>query len=141
MRWPASPPPLAWLTVERSASRILVNLISKTKLPELPPDYGVDLPEFATDPSPHPQVPRLHVVIQIVGSRGDVQPFIALATALKSTHGHRVRIATHATFKSFVEDSGIEFFDIGGDPMELMAYMVKSEASPTFARREPLTLV
>ncbi|KAJ2978663.1 hypothetical protein NUW58_g7429 [Xylaria curta] len=70
--------------------------------------------------------PRLNVVIQIVGSRGDVQPFIALGQVLKDTYGHRVRVATHATFQKFVEENGLEFFAIGGDPAELMAFMVKN---------------
>jgi hypothetical protein len=66
------------------------------------------------------------VVIQIVGSRGDVQPFVALGQVLRDTYGHRVRLATHPTFRSFVEDNGLEFFSIGGDPAELMAFMVKN---------------
>ncbi|KAI1803598.1 glycosyltransferase family 1 protein [Daldinia bambusicola] len=70
--------------------------------------------------------PRLNVVIQIVGSRGDVQPFVALGKILKDTYGHRVRIATHATFQKFVEENDLEFFNIGGDPAELMAFMVKN---------------
>ncbi|KAI5458067.1 hypothetical protein BGZ63DRAFT_474529 [Mariannaea sp. PMI_226] len=69
--------------------------------------------------------PQLNVVIQIVGSRGDVQPFVALGKVLKDTYGHRVRIATHSTFQKFVEENGLEFFNIGGDPAELMAFMVK----------------
>ncbi|RJE26465.1 hypothetical protein PHISCL_01175 [Aspergillus sclerotialis] len=68
---------------------------------------------------------KLNIVIQIVGSRGDVQPFIALGNALQ-THGHRVRIATHDVFADFVRDSFLEFFPIGGDPAQLMAYMVKN---------------
>lgn len=36
---------------------------------------------------------RLTIVIQVVDSRGDVQPFLALGNALKK-HGHRVRLAT-----------------------------------------------
>ncbi|KAF5009210.1 hypothetical protein FDECE_4575 [Fusarium decemcellulare] len=68
---------------------------------------------------------RLNIVIQIVGSRGDVQPFIALAAELKRW-GHRVRLATHGAFEGFVTSSGIEFFPIGGDPADLMAYMVKN---------------
>lgn len=44
---------------------------------------------------------------------------------LKDSYGHRVRVATHPTFKSFVEENGLEFFSIGGDPAELMAFMVK----------------
>ncbi|KAI1374208.1 glycosyltransferase family 1 protein [Hypoxylon crocopeplum] len=70
--------------------------------------------------------PRLNVVIQIVGSRGDVQPFVALGLVLKNTYGHRVRVATHSTFQKFVEENGLEFFNIGGDPAELMAFMVKN---------------
>lgn len=69
--------------------------------------------------------PPLNIVIQIVGSRGDVQPFLALGLELQK-FGHRVRIATHSPFRTFVESSGLEFFDIGGDPKEMMAYMVKN---------------
>lgn len=68
---------------------------------------------------------KLNVVIHIVGSRGDVQPFVALGNELQRT-GHRVRLATHAVFKQFVQDAGLEFYPIGGDPAELMAYMVKN---------------
>lgn len=68
---------------------------------------------------------HLNIVIQVVGSRGDVQPFIALGNELQQ-HGHRVRIATHNVFEKFVRDSDLEFYPIGGDPSELMAYMVKN---------------
>ncbi|KAL2845103.1 hypothetical protein BJX68DRAFT_277428 [Aspergillus pseudodeflectus] len=68
---------------------------------------------------------RLNVVIHVVGSRGDVQPFIALGQALQK-HGHRVRLATHLVFRDFVKDNGLEFFNIGGDPAELMSFMVKN---------------
>ncbi|KAA8893309.1 hypothetical protein FN846DRAFT_546447 [Sphaerosporella brunnea] len=78
------------------------------------------IPEFARD------VPPLNILIQIIGSRGDVQPFIALGKVLKEQYGHRVRVATHATFKGFVEEHGLEFFCLGGDPSELMAFMVKN---------------
>jgi hypothetical protein len=70
--------------------------------------------------------PPLNVVIHVVGSRGDVQPFVALGRELKNKYGHRVRLATHGTFKKFVEENDLEFFDIGGDPAELMAFMVKN---------------
>lgn len=68
---------------------------------------------------------RLNIVIQVVGSRGDVQPFIALGCALQR-YGHRIRLATHEKFRAFVEDSGLEFYAIGGNPEDLMAYMVKN---------------
>ena len=74
----------------------------------------------------HPAPVHLSIVIQVVGSRGDIQPFVALGKELSSVHNHRVRLATHARFRDFVEDAGLEFFDIGGDPEELMAFMVKN---------------
>lgn len=73
-----------------------------------------------------PPPPPMNVVIQVVGSRGDVQPFVALGKVLKDTYGHRVRLATHPVFHKFVEENGLEFFSIGGDPSELMAFMVKN---------------
>ncbi|KAJ5306895.1 hypothetical protein PENANT_c003G01867 [Penicillium antarcticum] len=68
---------------------------------------------------------QLNIVIQVIGSRGDIQPFVALGKELKE-HGHRVRLATHLAFRDFVLGSGLEFFNIGGDPEELMAFMVKN---------------
>ncbi len=89
----------------------------------LPPAY---IPPSLGGQAGQTPPPRLNVVIQIVGSRGDVQPFVALGKVLKDTYGHRVRLATHTTFQKFVEDNGLEFFNIGGDPAELMAFMVKN---------------
>lgn len=60
---------------------------------------------------------------------GDVQPYIVLGDALKK-HGHRVRIATHETFRQMVKDAGLGFYSIGGDPTELMSYMVRSRSTP-----------
>lgn len=70
---------------------------------------------------------KLNIVIIIIGSRGDIQPFIRIGKILQNDYGHRVRMATHPAFKDFVEkDSGLEFFSIGGNPAELMAFMVKN---------------
>ena len=50
------------------------------------------------------------------------------ASAKRLRHdGHRVRIATHGKFRTFVKEHELEFFDIGGDPEDLMSYMVRSE--------------
>ncbi|PYH78799.1 UDP-Glycosyltransferase/glycogen phosphorylase [Aspergillus uvarum CBS 121591] len=68
---------------------------------------------------------RLNVVMHVVGSRGDVQPFIALGQELQK-HGHRVRLATHLVFRDFVRAHDLEFFNIGGDPAQLMSFMVKN---------------
>ncbi|KAI0891895.1 glycosyltransferase family 1 protein [Annulohypoxylon nitens] len=78
-----------------------------------------------TGPPDAPCKLTLNIVIQVVGSRGDIQPFIALGNELQR-YGHRVRLATHDIFESFVTTSNLEFYPIGGDPTELMAYMVKN---------------
>ena len=75
-----------------------------------------------TGPTPV-HVPALSIAILIVGSRGDVQPFLPIAQRL-ARDGHRVRLATHAVFRDFVESHGIEFYPLAGDPQELMEYMV-----------------
>ncbi|KJX94185.1 hypothetical protein TI39_contig4211g00019 [Zymoseptoria brevis] len=70
--------------------------------------------------------PTLNAVIQVVGSRGDVQPFIALGKVLKEKYGHRVRLATHPCFRTFVVENGLDFFSIGDDPSRLMAFMAEN---------------
>ena len=75
----------------------------------------------------HELTPRLNIVIMVIGSRGDAQPFLKIGKVLNEKYGHRVRIATHPTFRQFVEkNSGLEFFSVGGDPSELMSFMVKN---------------
>ncbi|KAH6643326.1 glycosyltransferase family 28 domain-containing protein [Truncatella angustata] len=89
-------------------------------IPALPPSKH----DFQVAPSDEKCL-ALNIVIQVVGSRGDVQPFIAYGIALQR-QGHRVRLATHNIFENFVKDAGLEFYAIGGDPLDLMAYMVKN---------------
>ena len=67
----------------------------------------------------------LHFTCLTIGSRGDVQPYIALAKGLIA-EGHRVRIATHGEFKEWIESHGIEFGYVGGDPAELMRICVEN---------------
>ncbi|XP_068664035.1 sterol 3-beta-glucosyltransferase UGT80A2-like isoform X2 [Aristolochia californica] len=63
-------------------------------------------------------IPPLQIVMLIVGTRGDVQPFIAIGKRLQD-YGHRVRLATHSNFKEFVLTAGLEFYPLGGDPKVL----------------------
>ncbi|KAI5400143.1 hypothetical protein KIW84_065174 [Lathyrus oleraceus] len=87
-------------------------------------------------------VPRLQIVILVVGTRGDVQPFVAIAKRLQAClsisfqfiliymrkeYGHRVRIATHANFKTFVRSAGVNFHPLGGDPRVLAGYMARNK--------------
>lgn len=107
-----------------SDGRVAVNLDSKfaraiTRFIDVPDDL------LHAEPPPNyseqkPWLLPMNIVIQIVGSRGDIQPFVALGNELQKS-GHRVRIATHNVFKSFVVAAGLEFFPIGGNPAELMA--------------------
>ena len=73
-----------------------------------------------TVPFPAAKKPRnLHITCLTIGTRGDVQPFVALCKGLMA-EGHTCRIATHAEYKQFVESHGIEFRPVGGSPAELM---------------------
>lgn len=75
----------------------------------------------------HMKRPKLNIVIMVIGSRGDIQPFLKIGKVLREEYGHKVRIATHPAFREFIEkDTGLEFFSVGGDPSELMAFMVKN---------------
>ncbi|KAJ6574687.1 glycosyltransferase family 1 protein [Mycena capillaripes] len=67
----------------------------------------------------------LHFTFLTIGSRGDVQPYIALAKGLIAD-GHRARIATHGEFKDWIEAHGIEFGFVGGDPAELMRICIEN---------------
>jgi hypothetical protein len=96
----------------------------KQHLPDLPTDHAREVKEFAIDQTKWRDYPSMNIVIMIVGSRGDVQPYVALGKALLKD-GHRVRIASHETFRSFVLEAGLEFFSIGGNPQELMSYMTR----------------
>jgi sterol 3beta-glucosyltransferase len=62
----------------------------------------------------------MHITIVAVGSRGDVQPCVALGLGLRQA-GYRVRIATHDIFADFVSRYGLEFAPIEGDPRQTMA--------------------
>ncbi|KZT22136.1 glycosyltransferase family 1 protein [Neolentinus lepideus HHB14362 ss-1] len=79
----------------------------------------------------------LHFTFLTIGSRGDVQPYIALAKGLMAD-GHRVRIATHGEFREWIEAYGIEFSCVGGDPAELMRICVENGTFTVAFLREGL---
>ncbi|CAI9107474.1 OLC1v1006836C3 [Oldenlandia corymbosa var. corymbosa] len=87
--------------------------------------YG-EVDELPLDDTELHYIPPMQIVILIVGTRGDVQPFIAIGKKLQD-YGHRVRLATHSNFKEFVLTSGLEFYPLGGDPKVLAGYMVKNK--------------
>nr|AWW17242.1 steroidal glycosyltransferase [Ornithogalum saundersiae] len=88
--------------------------------------YGEAVDEEPLESTDVQYIPPLQIVILIVGTRGDVQPFVAIGKRLQD-YGHRVRLATHANFKEFVLTAGLEFYPLGGDPKVLAEYMVKNK--------------
>ncbi|HEV2478679.1 MAG TPA: glycosyltransferase [Puia sp.] len=62
----------------------------------------------------------MHYGLIAIGSRGDVQPFVALALGLLD-RGHEVTILAHENFNTFVGDYGIRFHPLPGN-VEAMLY-------------------
>ncbi|CCH45812.1 sterol 3beta-glucosyltransferase [Wickerhamomyces ciferrii] len=90
-------------------------------------DTGFEVPIMIEDhplmkTSIKPSTPRKFTLLTI-GSRGDVQPYIALGLGLKK-EGHIVRIVTHKEFEDWILKHGLEFKEIAGNPTELMSLMV-----------------
>jgi sterol 3beta-glucosyltransferase len=61
----------------------------------------------------------MRIVILTVGTRGDVQPYVALALGLQRA-GHQVRLATHEIFRELVVGRGLDFASLGGNPQALL---------------------
>ncbi|KAK2735674.1 Sterol 3-beta-glucosyltransferase [Onygenales sp. PD_40] len=107
--------------------------LSPTTSPILFDDPRVSIVNFKPQES-------LRITCLTIGSRGDVQPYIALCKGLIAD-GHRPKIATHREFEPWVRKHGIDFAPVEGDPAELMRICVENgmftysflkEASSTF---------
>ncbi len=61
----------------------------------------------------------MRVAICPIGSRGDIQPTIALAKGLMQA-GHEVRLFTHEMFEELARAHGIDFLALPGDPTQGM---------------------
>ncbi len=70
-------------------------------------------------------VPSLKITILVVGTRGDIQPFLAIGHKLKGMD-HSVRLATHRDYEDLVKAAGLKFFPLGGDPKKLSSFMVET---------------
>jgi sterol 3beta-glucosyltransferase len=66
----------------------------------------------------------MRITCLTIGSRGDVQPYIALGKRLMQD-GHHVRIATHVEFEDWIRGHGIDFKPVVGDPGELMRICIE----------------
>ncbi|NPV78345.1 MAG: glycosyltransferase family 1 protein [Anaerolineae bacterium] len=77
----------------------------------------------------------MKITIFAAGSRGDIQPCIALAKGLQGA-GYQVRLAAPVDFADFVQKHGVNFSPLRGDVQQIMAsdrgrkFMEKSGANP-----------
>lgn len=71
------------------------------------------------------ELPPLCIAILVVGTHGDILPFISLALKL-AERGHRVRVATHTAHRHLVLSHGVEHYPLAGDPRKLSRWMVES---------------
>jgi sterol 3beta-glucosyltransferase len=59
----------------------------------------------------------MNITILTIGSRGDVQPFVALGVGLEEA-GHEVTLATGKAFEAFVAEHGLRHFALEVDLLE-----------------------
>lgn len=69
----------------------------------------------------------MRLTLLTMGSRGDVQPYVALGGGLQRA-GHSVVLATHREFETFIRAHGLEFAPVTGDPRTI----VRSETGQQF---------
>lgn len=111
-------------------ARLQINPEHDIKLPQQAPSLSDSSPTILFDDPKasflnfKPAQP-MKVTCLTIGSRGDVQPYIALCKGLIA-EGHKPRIATHLEFKSWIEGHGIEFAPVEGDPAELMRICIQN---------------
>lgn len=61
----------------------------------------------------------MRIAIHTLGTRGDVQPYVALARGLIQA-GYEITLATAARFEPFVRSHGVEFAPLPNDFLDLM---------------------
>ncbi|MGQ0601455.1 MAG: glycosyltransferase [Anaerolineales bacterium] len=67
----------------------------------------------------------MHITLATYGTRGDVQPFVALGLGLQRA-GHSVRLAAPQAFETFVARAGLSFAPLAGDPQTISQALVDS---------------
>lgn len=71
-------------------------------------------------PTPQTPHPLLQLTVVTAGSRGDIQPYLALGLGLARA-GHAVRVATHEAFRELVTGHGFDFAPVAGDPRAILS--------------------
>jgi sterol 3beta-glucosyltransferase len=61
----------------------------------------------------------MNILILTIGTRGDIQPFIALGKSLKAA-GHTITVCTAKTFESFVTENGLNYAYMNDELIRLL---------------------
>lgn len=80
----------------------------------------------------------MKITIMSIGSRGDLQPALALGLGLKDA-GHTVTLASHTPYADVITTHGLQFADIADDPQA----MLEGELGQSWLEtgRNPLTML
>lgn len=80
----------------------------------------------------------VHITIFTLGSRGDVEPYLALGEGLAAA-GYNVRLCTHERYEPEIRAAGLEFSPAAGDPRA----MAQSEAGQRWLEsgRNPILIM
>ncbi len=75
----------------------------------------------------------MRITILTIGSRGDVQPYLALAVGLRRA-GYSVRVASHANFESLIRGYGVDFALVRFNPREVVNHPEVQKAKSNIVR-------
>lgn len=76
--------------------------------------YGLALKPLTTwEIKTPPNLASIRFLVLSYGTRGDVQPYVALCKLLQR-RGHVCRIATHESYRSWLHSQGVEHRVLGG---------------------------
>jgi UDP:flavonoid glycosyltransferase YjiC (YdhE family) len=62
----------------------------------------------------------MHITVLAIGTRGDVQPLLALAVGLQQTGRHEVCFIAPDDFEALVREHGLDFSPLGMNARELL---------------------
>ena len=80
----------------------------------------------------------MRLLINTFGTRGDIQPFVALALGMQRA-GHSVRICTAEGYRSFIEGYGLDYAPMDNS---LYEFMNSQEGKETVeGNRSPLAMI
>ena len=67
----------------------------------------------------------MKILISTLGSRGDTQPYLALAVGLQAA-GHQVTLVAPPSFVDWIQSYGVTAHPVRFDPQAVMQQMTKS---------------